>query len=267
MQMKYRFPIFLAATLLLSLAGAACVNGDADEDIEVTIDTSPALPLDECMTQYEINHYFAMRARNYEDSVRRAFSAFLKGNASASWLEKDLAMWENYKDAALESYRRINMGGFCGSAAPLGMADFAYDLVGQLLASFAYEGEAHMQVTDQMVDDAYDRFLNFGIDTCESDGDYPLKEKRACLQSDKKAWSRWMLHRARVAGKLTGADRERYERNTNELRRMKLIQLKNQYQDYGLQSDEDFDRMLDADCTDEQLRQYTSYDRMRRNER
>lgn len=122
-----------------------------------------------------------------------------------------------------------------------------------------------MSIEDRSVDEAYDRFINYGIadDYVEDDPNnwyFTLEDKKNCLAAEQASWNRWISYREEVSSVLQGKDKKQYDMRTNELRRMKLIQLKNQYQWYGLNSDEWFDHQLDPQCTDRELRNYTFFD-------
>ncbi len=260
--------IFLKSVLpLLVIAFAttmmcSCVNREADF---VTIDDSfPDKPLDSCFTQGEINHYLARRATHYKDSVTAVFNQYAD-NFPSSLIKKELDLWKEYDSIALEVYKRIFMTGICGSAAPMGLFEFAYDIADQFLTSFAYKGTQHMLIADRAIEEAYTRFMNHAIedDYVEDDPNnwyFSLDEKKNCLAEEQASWNRWIRYREEVSSVLQGKDKKQYDMRTNELRRMKLIQLKNQYQWYGINSDEWFDNQLDPQCSDRELRNYTFFD-------
>lgn len=241
-----------------------CSCSNREVYIDKIDDSFPDKPLDSCLTQGEINQYFARRATRYQDSVTSVFYLYADKFPSPL-VKKELDLWKDYDSIALEVYKRINMTGFCGSAAPMGLFEFAYDIVDQFLSSFAYEGTRHMQIAAHLVDEAYSRFMNHGIvdDYVEDDPDnwyFTLEDKKNCLTAEHASWNRWIAYREEVSSLLQGKDKKLYDMRTNELRRMKLIQLKNQYQWYGLNSDEWFDNQLDPLCTDKELQNYTFFD-------
>lgn len=250
---------------VLPLAATAVGIGFIWAEREPSNTVSPEIanfdkPLDSCFTQSDINWYFAHRSIVFSDSVKREFETYASDKMPKS-AKKEWKLWVRYSAAAIEAYRSINMGGFCGSAAPMGFHEFALSLNEQMLASFAYEGTTHAAVTDQAIDDEYDRFLDFGLPLFSGDDtEYTMADKRSNLLAERDAWHRWIHHRSKVAKQLQGDARATYDLRTNQLKRMKLIQLKNQYQDYSLCSDDIWDMMLSPDCSDDELARYSSLD-------
>lgn len=256
--------IVLFAFITMSASTMLYSCGNNGMESVVMEDSFPNKPLDSCLTQNEINHYFANRAAHYEDSILATFDLFVE-NAATPSVGKERIMWEKYDSIALEAYKRINMTGLCGSAALVGLYNFAYDVADQFLTSFAYEGTPHMPIADRWVDEAYIRFMNHGIEDDYDEDDpynlyFTLEDKKNCLAAEQDAWNQWIAYRTEVSSLLTGKDKELYDMRTNELRRMKLIQLKNQYQWYSIGSKEYKENQLDPQCTDKQLQNYTFFD-------
>lgn len=260
---------WVAISLVLLAIGVRLYNYYQDKmeyDVAETYkDPFPDIPLDECGTQAEINHYYWKRAEMFGDSVMEAFDTFMRGCENPSTYKVEKTLWERYNSAALEAYYHINMGGCSGSAALMGYNEFAYDVEDQFLVSFSYSGQKHKLVTADMVADEYDGFLEYGIvaitdeeDTV--DGEYSVKEKQDYLRAEKRCWELWMRYRNSVSAELEGDLKDKYDLCSNELRRMKLIQLKNQYQWYGIWDDDAYDIMLDPECTDEEIDGYGRFD-------
>lgn len=255
---------YLKLTLLALLITLMYSCGNSKTETVLTEDSFPDIPLDSCFTQGEINHYFARRATRHKDSILNLFNLYT-GKFPTSSVKNEYALWNEYDSIATEAYKMINMSGFCGSSAPMGLYGFAYDIADQLLTSFAYDGTRHMAISDQMIEEAYARFRDHGIDDDYVENDpndwyFTLEEKKNCLAAEQAAWNRWIAFRAEISSKLKGKNKELYDMRTNELRRMKLIQLKNQYQWYPLASNETYEHLLDPQCTDKQLQNYTYFD-------
>lgn len=211
-------------------------------------------------------HLAAQAAKQYEDSVNNVFSAFLKQMPEfKSLLEEERLVWEDYKVAAYEAYRRINMNGFCGSTAPLGFCFFGEDIAKQFLVSFDTTSVSHMTITNVMIKDEYSRFADYGIARFSNNGfmdEYTLAEQQDALRAEQKAWEEWMMKREAISAKMAGVTKRRYDNCTNELKRMKLIQLKDQYQWYPIGCDDFFEHQLAPNCSDEELKAYSSFDQV-----
>ena len=242
----------LGTMALMSVVVAGCNNS-------IVATEMPDIPLDSCYTQSEYNHYFACWARDYADSVGAEWDAAPMAGLTVRQKKRERALWENYLEAAEEVYRRIRMNDFCGTAAPMGFAEYRHDLNAQVLASFAYAGKGHEPVANQMVLDEYDGLKAEEVEEIAPGymKEYSLADKMKAMRAERKAWSRWQAFRAKVSKRLEGEAKTTYDARTNELRRMKLIQLKNRYM-YGLMSNDFIELMLDPNCSDEELLQYTN---------
>ena len=62
-----------------------------------------------------------------------------------------------------------------------------------------------------------------------------------------------MAARRTVSSLLSGLCKETYDNATNNVRRYKLIMLKNRYQGYGLVSGDILDCILSYDCSDSEI--------------
>ena len=122
--------------------------------------------------------------------------------------------------------------------------------------------ERHRLIPDKMMQKAYSDFYD---DLINSDfEDYSVEEKRCALNNDMRFWNKWMAERQKISKQLSLPFKRIYDNCTNNLKRRKLIQLKNQYCEHmtGLpQSTADV--LLQQDCSDEELFNYdyqTRYD-------
>ena len=71
-----------------------------------------------------------------------------------------------------------------------------------------------------------------------------------------RAWQGWMSSRRAVSSKLTGLCKDCYDNSTNNVRRNKLIMLKNRYQGYGLVGQSMLDALLPYGCKDSEIESY-----------
>ena len=102
-----------------------------------------------------------------------------------------------------------------------------------------YDIEKHSLVSDASVSNEYSRFKDFFKDHSFFDPEYsyPESELRSALDDEMRAWEKWMATRRIVSSLLDGLCKEVYDNSTNNVRRYKLIMLKNRYQGYGVTSE------------------------------
>ena len=82
---------------------------------------------------------------------------------------------------------------------------------------------------------------------------YPLEEQINALEEDQFAWEKWMKARSVVSSTLDENLRNQYDNLTNNIRRRKLIDLKNRYEGFGMMSEYQYEMILKYDCTDKEL--------------
>ena len=211
------------------------------------------------MCQTELNQYLEENSCNYKDSVDNAYAMFLDN--AADIYREEVPFWDNYFNAAKESYKTIQMGG-CGSSAPMSFSLFLHDIQYQHLVSFSENGEKHAIVSDNLIRQEYEHFLRHGYNIhSDEDDNYSEKEKQTALKNEQTKWNSWMKIRDKISRQLSGPEKRAYDNQTNELKRLKLIQLKNQYEEYSISSEEFFkNAILNSNCTDKQLKEWTRCD-------
>jgi hypothetical protein len=82
---------------------------------------------------------------------------------------------------------------------------------------------------------------------------YPVPELRRVLDEERRAWQSWMRSRDGVSSLLDGLCRDCYDNATNNVRRLKLIMLKNRYQGYGMTSGDVMGCLVPRDVPDGDL--------------
>ena len=99
----------------------------------------------------------------------------------------------------------------------------------------SYEIVKHPTVPAEKVLAEYRRFMD---SMEEEDEEYypPLADRRMALAKESEAWKKWMQKRQKVSSLLTGLCKDVYDNATNNVRRYKLIMLKNRYKGYGITS-------------------------------
>lgn len=190
--------------------------------------------------------------------------------------------WSKYH-AALDSAFRVIDGdahGMVGSAWPMAIAGIAQDDAETRAVSledfyFAmtdsldygpagshrksmigeYEIERHAPVGEGDVIREYARFMGFlsDRDFFDPEFSYPLTVRRKALSDERDAWKEWMSSRRLVSSRLTGLCKDAYDNSTNNVRRRKLIMLKNRYQGFGLTSGDIMDCILPYTCKDSEM--------------
>ena len=88
---------------------------------------------------------------------------------------------------------------------------------------------------------------------------YSRENKQSALRKEQNLWNQWMAYRAALSEKLPEKVRPYFDNGTNNAMRVKLIELKNHYQDIGIIGG-DIERChLPADCSDKDLMDYPSF--------
>ncbi len=85
------------------------------------------------------------------------------------------------------------------------------------------------------------------------------EEKQEALRKEQNAWHQWMDFRTHVSESLPDSIRTYYENETNNVKRNKLILLKNQYCNVGVYSTDVLKCCLPDSCTDDELEEYVSF--------
>ena len=94
-------------------------------------------------------------------------------------------------------------------------------------------------------------------DFFDPDFSYPLTVRRKALADERDAWKEWMSSRRLVSSRLTGLCKDAYDNSTNNVRRRKLIMLKNRYQGFGLTSGDIMDCILPYTCKDSEMDEFS----------
>jgi uncharacterized protein YecT (DUF1311 family) len=236
-------------------------------------------------SQFDMNLHSGLEEsfQEYYDRVlvREAMRHSDKPLADA--LEKEQEAWFAYHSALDAAFRIIdgNPEGLTGSAWPmaicgilrdnadmraLSLEDFYFALTDSLDYHIAhkrsyvgeYEIERHDPIDDGRVLEEYRRFMDFCNDErFFTPGEcYPVEELRGVLEDEMRAWQGWMYSRRAVSSRLNGLCKDCYDNSTNNIRRHKLIMLKNRYQGYGVVGQSMLDALLTYDCPDSEIESY-----------
>ena len=252
------------------------------------------LLLYEPQSQWDMNFHSGLEAdfQDYYDRVLYREAVNHSDRDLADLLRKEQALWLDYH-AALDSAFRVIDGdphGMVGSAWPMAISGIAYDnalmralsledfyfaLTDSLEYHYAhkrsmigeYEIERHAQISDKSVLREYKRFMEYFEDKTFFDPEYsyPIEELRNALECEMKAWQAWMESRKAVSSILTGLCKDCYDNATNNVRRHKLIMLKNRYQGFGLTSQFILDCLLPYHCQDSEIESFCFEERYKSN--
>lgn len=160
-----------------------------------------------------------------------------------------------------------------GNISELEAYAFLYDLQKQQLKAFeeeyfatdsAYYHEQHPTITEQDFNSAYD-YLYKHQRLWEGDEEFgemtmyevPVAERKKAIDADKKAWQNLLDVRVQIANNLPNKYRFAYQNATENMKRSKIIMLKNLYKEFRLLPDnDDGSYYLKRDCSDKELREY-----------
>ena len=239
----------------------------------------------EPQSQWDMNFHSGLEEnfQEYYDRVLVREAMRHSDNALADALEKEQEAWLAYHSALDAAFRIIdgNPEGMVGSAWPmaicgilrddadmraLSLEDFYFALTDRLDYYIAhkrsyigeYEIKRHDPIDDRMVLEEYRSFMDFCNDErFFTPGEcYPVEELKGVLEDEMRAWKGWMSSRMAVSSRLTGLCKDCYDNSTNNVRRNKLIMLKNRYQGYGLVGQSMLDALLPYGCKDSEIESY-----------
>lgn len=193
-------------------------------------------------TQLEMNigaYFDADMRRFYLNLLDSVSFDCADGNVRPA-LKKEAAARDRYNAAAYGLYTKIDGSPreFNGSSYPyrIGMFEVLV-LDGEISASErVLNGLTNDVIPKNRHESAISgkhiekEYATFAASLEENDYGYPLKERLAALEQDRKAWNRWMACRNEVSRQLTGNARTAYDMATQALQRYKLIMLKNRYE-------------------------------------
>ena len=252
------------------------------------------LLLYEPQSQWDMNFHSGLEAdfQDYYDRVLYREAVNHSDRELADLLRKEQASWLVYH-AALDSAYRVIDGdphGMVGSAWSMAISGIAYDnalmrassledfyfaLTDSLEYHYAHKRsmigeyiiERHAEITDKGVLREYKRFMEYFEDKTFFDPEYsyPVEELRNALEREMKSWQAWMESRNEVSSILTGLCKDCYDNATNNVRRHKLIMLKNRYQGFGLTSQFILDCLLPYHCQDSEIESFSFEKRYKSN--
>jgi len=190
----------------------------------------------------------------------------------AECLKEENRAFKEYHKAFTDCFEYTQMTpGWNGSAAPMAYAGTEKeDLIvrEKSLATFYYflsdgklSDEANEEHIDIPLSEIAKEYILFRSEIEQEEVDtlntnvYAKEQKIAALESDQDAFFSWMEERSKIYQYLTEEQLKYFDRASNNLRRHKLLLLKNRYRGYGLTFNDD--NLLPADCDDSTLLGHT----------
>ena len=217
-------------------------------------------------TQFELNWWSWMSLELdefYNRILDREILRRMDGDLKAA-LSEENGKWLLYHAQLDSTYMALTdePNGWAGSAWPMSIAGILEDdanaratASGEFLFSIA-DGrletapEKHIDVSDEKIHEEFRVFMHGLV---KEEYLYPVPVRREALAADMRAWDEWMASRGRVSALLSGDIKEVFDNATNNLRRHKLIMLRNCYEGYGVTSHEVLEHILYYDVPDEVL--------------
>ena len=194
----------------------------------------------------------------------------------APLFEEEWELFQRYQEACIDAFYVSKEIGEIGSgvARSINTSDIASRVcqeylladrgaLSQLCKAHPNPEGHHQTITPKMIDDAYACMMEAQKDCeyCDSASAtaYSRENKQSALRKEQNLWNQWMSYRAALSEKLPKEIRPYFDNGTNNAMRVKLIELKNQYQDIGIIGG-DIERChLPADCSDKDLMEYPSF--------
>lgn len=226
-------------------------------------------------TQKEINDSFKqilIREKAYTEQLLHEIYK-QSSQKTIRELKAEDAAYQTYHAALINAFRKLNerLDGFDGSAWPMAILSFAIDdtklrqeslfcMINDTL-KVAVEKVAPFHIQSE-----YSRFLG---NLHEEVGYYSVKEQEDALQSEQKAWEKWMSTRARVSSSLDDNQKQIYDRMTDYIMKGKLLAINNEYQGFTMCPDYicrlclNYSNTLDEitkTCFSDRLREYFAKD-------
>lgn len=223
----------------------------------------------EDMDQFEINEYLCNESRKFDEEVEKDFQTIISLLPKyKDVLNTEKKKWEQYQAIVLEVGRCLDHG----SSTPCYWSDVKNQGIQLRKESFQnllyhLQGKEKGKVTktrftSAMIDEAYNVFIgavNVNEDLYEYEDDSLLTVYRILLKNEQKCWNEWMAHRSKVSTQLPTNLRKIYDECTNQTKRTKLRQVKNQNEALGVTGHEPLDCILPEDCSDKALLEYPGF--------
>jgi hypothetical protein len=180
-------------------------------------------------------------------------------------LTKEIVAWRNFYDSQSETLRIFLSE--IGSGVTRGSTFFSFktsfysrmkvsilDLYWALTNSTYAINSKFIPINEKYFEKEYRLMADIIQDTTQfSDRYYPFEERLQIVQQEKKAWFELMQRREIVSRQLSGNVKSVYENATYRLQKQHLIELKNEFDEYGCFGAEYGKLLLTDSCSYEKL--------------
>lgn len=215
--------------------------------------------------QYQIDMnnqaVFETRLQEFYDRILLREAVCHSDTSVARALEKENEAWQRYHTEVNSSFRIIDGDpGLERSSWTMAISGIALDdaqIREKSLSDFYFAladsldySERHSHIPEDFVIREYNRFIR---SIKESEYNYSVQIRRKALSKEMEVWEKWMNSRSAVSSLLTGLCKKAYDNSTNNVRRMKLIMLKNRYSGYGIISGDVWRLQIPYSASDEEL--------------
>ena len=256
----------LLAAVILMMASCHSKEGRMAEG-EVPTDSLSQVSDDEYEyhDQRELNELFENWMLEYNDSIEKEFQALLTALPQyKESFDKENKDWVEYQKSA----REVAGCESHGSSTPMFIADVLNQGIKLRETSF-HNLLLHVRgkkvpfskttFTLKMIKDSYSSFIKAVGEDEYIDNKSQYQE---ALRKEQSCWDKWMETREIISNKLDEDTRRYYDECTNLVRRVKLLQVKNQNQALGMTGHEALDCILPDDCSDKALLEYPGFDKI-----
>lgn len=193
---------------------------------------------------------------------RQRLSSTIVDSTLKSILNKENILWDNF----FEKQKNVLETIYTSECSSLSMtySSFYSEKYSRRLSSilelyFAMQldnykpKEIFKAIPDERIKQEYTT-LNKDIQTKRTnENPYTKEEQTECLHNEEQAWFAWMNVREQVSSLLKGNIKHAYDNATYRLKKQHLIQLKNEFGDYGINSNQWTEAFLNENCSYEVL--------------
>ncbi|MBP9579769.1 MAG: hypothetical protein KBE39_09550 [Parabacteroides sp.] len=202
-------------------------------------------------------HYFYY---HYRQKLNSAVADSTLKNA----INKEDMLWDNFFEKQKNVLDTVYEGTSAYSSQSMTYSSFYHEKYSRRLSSilelyFAMQlddykpKEIFKAIPDERIKQEYNT-LNKDIQAKNtSENPYTKEEQAECLRNEEQAWFAWMDAREQTSSLLKGGVKHAYDNATYRLQKQHLIQLKNEFGNYGINSNEWAEVLLNENCSYEVL--------------
>lgn len=214
-------------------------------------------------------YYYADMQSIWEDYLfnyyLKELSSVLEDNELQNAFKEEMIAWKNLYESQVKTLdvftddigsrdtRRFMFSNF-KSAFYQRMKNSVLDFYWVLTNPNYFLKEKFLPLEKKYFDVEYKNTLCFVENiTIFSSNSYDVEQRKKIVEQEKIAWEELMKKRNKVSSLLAGQVKTVYDNSTYHLQKLHLIELKNEFADYGFTSAEYADYLLEEDCTYKEL--------------